>query len=127
MVVQQHAEVARVGIGDDEALVEPGGEHPADQLVEMERVRPGELDDAVHGHADRNSGQRLRWPTAELVDDRSQGAQLHLRELARYWATEYDWRKAEARLNAVQLVAAAPGRTGRWWDGRTTRSTKAAT
>src|SRR3954464_904969 len=43
-----------------------------------------------------------RWPTKELVDDRSQGVQLAtLRELARYWETDYDWRKAEAKLNAL--------------------------
>lgn len=43
-----------------------------------------------------------RWPTKELVEDRSQGVQLAtLRELARYWTTEYDWRKCEARLNAL--------------------------
>jgi pimeloyl-ACP methyl ester carboxylesterase len=43
-----------------------------------------------------------RWPTKELVDDRSQGVQLKaLQELARYWETDYDWRKAEAKLNAL--------------------------
>jgi pimeloyl-ACP methyl ester carboxylesterase len=43
-----------------------------------------------------------RWPTRELVSDRSQGVQLAaLRELARYWASEYDWRQCEARLNAL--------------------------
>jgi pimeloyl-ACP methyl ester carboxylesterase len=43
-----------------------------------------------------------RWPSKELVDDRSQGVQVAtLRELARYWATEHDWRKAEAKLNAL--------------------------
>jgi pimeloyl-ACP methyl ester carboxylesterase len=43
-----------------------------------------------------------RWPTPELVEDRSQGVQLAtLRELVRYWTTEYDWRKCEARLNAL--------------------------
>jgi pimeloyl-ACP methyl ester carboxylesterase len=43
-----------------------------------------------------------RWPTRELVDDRSQGVQLAtLQALARYWATEYDWRRCEARLNAL--------------------------
>ena len=43
-----------------------------------------------------------RWPTKELVEDRSQGVQLAtMRELARYWTTEYDWRKCEARLNAL--------------------------
>ncbi len=43
-----------------------------------------------------------RWPTQEKVTDRSQGVQLAtLRELARYWTTEYDWRKCETRLNAL--------------------------
>src|ERR671919_1321133 len=43
-----------------------------------------------------------RWPSKELVDDRSQGVQLAtMQELARYWATEYDFGRIEARLNAV--------------------------
>jgi pimeloyl-ACP methyl ester carboxylesterase len=43
-----------------------------------------------------------RWPSKELVPDRSQGIQLStLQELARYWVTDYDWRKAEAKLNAL--------------------------
>src|SRR5687768_12671882 len=43
-----------------------------------------------------------RWPSAELVADRSQGVQLAtLQALARYWTTEHDWRKCEARLNAL--------------------------
>ena len=43
-----------------------------------------------------------RWPDRETVSDRSQGVQLaKLQELVRYWGTEYDWRKAEAKLNAL--------------------------
>jgi hypothetical protein len=43
-----------------------------------------------------------RWPSRELVDDRSQGVQLAtIQEVARYWTTEYDLRRAEARLNAL--------------------------
>jgi quercetin dioxygenase-like cupin family protein/pimeloyl-ACP methyl ester carboxylesterase len=42
-----------------------------------------------------------RWPDKETVADRSQGAPLALlRELVQYWGTGYDWRKAEAKLNA---------------------------
>jgi pimeloyl-ACP methyl ester carboxylesterase len=42
-----------------------------------------------------------RWPDKETVDDDSQGVQLAtMRKLADYWATEYDWRRCEARLNA---------------------------
>ena len=43
-----------------------------------------------------------RWPDKETVADQSQGAQLaKLQELVRYWGTGYDWRKAEAKLNAL--------------------------
>jgi pimeloyl-ACP methyl ester carboxylesterase len=43
-----------------------------------------------------------RWPSRELVADRSQGVQLAtLQALARHWATDYDWRACEARLNAL--------------------------
>jgi hypothetical protein len=39
-----------------------------------------------------------RWPDQELVRDHSQGPKLAvMRELARYWATEYDWRRCEAK------------------------------
>jgi pimeloyl-ACP methyl ester carboxylesterase len=50
----------------------------------------------------RRRVQATRFPSKELVGDRSQGVQLAtMRELARYWASEYDWRKAEAKLNAL--------------------------
>ena len=43
----------------------------------------------------------MRWPEKETVDDASQGPQLAtMRALAAYWATEYDWRRCEARLNS---------------------------
>jgi pimeloyl-ACP methyl ester carboxylesterase len=43
-----------------------------------------------------------KWPERETVTDASQGVQLATTQaLARYWATDYDWRKAEARLNAL--------------------------
>jgi pimeloyl-ACP methyl ester carboxylesterase len=43
-----------------------------------------------------------KWPERETVTDASQGVQLAtIQALARYWATEYDWRKVEAKLNAV--------------------------
>ena len=50
-----------------------------------------------------------RLSSRELVDDRSQGVQLAtIQELARYWTTEYDWRRCEARLNALPQLQ--PGR-----------------
>jgi pimeloyl-ACP methyl ester carboxylesterase len=43
-----------------------------------------------------------RWPDRETVDDQSQGVQLaKFQELVRYWGTDYDWRKCEAKLNAL--------------------------
>jgi pimeloyl-ACP methyl ester carboxylesterase len=55
----------------------------------------------------RNRISGTRWPGKELVADRSQGVQLAtLRELARYWTTEYDWRTCEARLNALPQFTA---------------------
>src|SRR5208337_4434410 len=43
-----------------------------------------------------------RWPERETVKDASQGVQLATTQaLARYWATDYDWREIEAKLNAL--------------------------
>jgi hypothetical protein len=43
-----------------------------------------------------------RWPERETVTDRSQGVQLaKIQEIVRYWGKDYDWRKVEARLNAL--------------------------
>ena len=55
--------------------------------------------------------QATRWPDAETVDDRSQGARLaDLQPLVRHWGTDYDWRAAEAKLNAFpQFVTEIDG------------------
>jgi len=52
-----------------------------------------------------------RWPSKELVEDRSQGVQLAtIRELARYWETDYDLGRVQARLNALpQFVTEIDG------------------
>jgi pimeloyl-ACP methyl ester carboxylesterase len=50
----------------------------------------------------RSRIKATKWPERETVTDASQGVQLAtIQKLARYWATEYDWRKIEAKLNAV--------------------------
>jgi pimeloyl-ACP methyl ester carboxylesterase len=50
----------------------------------------------------RRRVEATRWPSEELVADRSQGVQLAtLQALARYWVNEYDWRRFETRLNAL--------------------------
>ncbi|MES1149893.1 MAG: epoxide hydrolase N-terminal domain-containing protein, partial [Bradyrhizobium guangdongense] len=52
-----------------------------------------------------------RWPDREIVADQSQGVQLTtVQQLVRYWQTDYDWRKMEARLNALpQFVTEIDG------------------
>src|SRR5688500_6675174 len=79
---------------------------------EDESVRPFRVNVPEADLADlRRRIAATRWPSRELVKDRSQGVQLAtLKELARYWSTEYDWRKAEARLNAYpQFVTKIDG------------------
>src|SRR5512138_2458282 len=66
-------------------------------------IRPFQIDipeEALDDLRQRITAARL--PHKELVADRSQGVQLAtIQQLARYWATDYDWRKCEARLNAL--------------------------
>ncbi len=66
-------------------------------------IRPFQVnvpDDAIEDLRRRIA--ETRWPSRELVADRSQGVQLAtVQELARYWTTEYGWRTCEARLNAL--------------------------
>jgi pimeloyl-ACP methyl ester carboxylesterase len=66
-------------------------------------IRPFRVE--IPDEALEDLGRRIaavRLPSRELVDDRSQGVQLAaVQSLARYWATDYDWRRCEARLNAL--------------------------
>jgi pimeloyl-ACP methyl ester carboxylesterase len=66
-------------------------------------IRPFQIDMPDEAIADlQRRIDAMRWPGQELVADRSQGVQLAtLQALARYWATDYDWRRCEARLNAL--------------------------
>jgi pimeloyl-ACP methyl ester carboxylesterase len=80
-----HLAIAADESGDDNAI-RPFSVHvPESELVDL-RARIA----------------ATRWPDKETVQDRSQGAQrAKLQELVRYWGTDYDWRKAEAKLNAL--------------------------
>src|SRR5262245_28924667 len=80
-------------------------------------VLPGQLVEAAEGNTIRpfhisvpdeqlaDLRRRIaatRWPDQETVSDRSQGVQLaKFQDVVRYWGTDYDWRKAEAKLNAL--------------------------
>jgi pimeloyl-ACP methyl ester carboxylesterase len=76
-------------------MISPVGEEAA--------VRPFRVDVPEEDLLElRRRIEATRWPSKELVEDRSQGVQLAtMRELARYWETDYDWRKCEEKLNAL--------------------------
>jgi pimeloyl-ACP methyl ester carboxylesterase len=71
--------------------------------VEDTTIRPFRVEVREEDLAElRRRVQAARWPEKETVTDASQGVQLAmLQELARYWAADYDWRKVEAKLNAL--------------------------
>jgi Epoxide hydrolase N terminus len=81
------------------------GSRPAEGAAAAEdpTIRPFRVDVPEEALDDlRRRIAATRWPSRELVADRSQGVQLAtMQALARYWATDYDWRKAEAKLNAL--------------------------
>ena len=88
------AEVAQ-SPGGDKTAIRPLRVHaPESQLIDLKRRI-----------------NATRWPERETVPDASQGVQLAtMQELARYWAADYDWRKVEARLNALpQFVTEIDG------------------
>ena len=75
----------------------------SEQSARTNAVRPFRIETSeTELEALRDRIAATRWPSKELVTDRSQGVQLAtIQELARYWATDYDWRQCQARLNAL--------------------------
>jgi pimeloyl-ACP methyl ester carboxylesterase len=73
------------------------------QSTDSNAIRPFRVQISDQAITDlRRRIAETRWPDRETVDDQSQGAQLaKLQPLVRYWGTDYDWRKAEAKLNAL--------------------------
>jgi pimeloyl-ACP methyl ester carboxylesterase len=75
-------------------------------------IRPFQFHASDEALADlRRRVAATRWPSGELVRDATQGVQLAtLQKLAAYWSKDYDWRKVEARLNALpQFVTTIDG------------------
>ena len=75
----------------------------ATQINTATAVRPFRVDVPEEAIVDlRQRIAAMRWPERETVADQSQGIPLAMiQELARYWATDYDWRKVEAKLHAL--------------------------
>jgi pimeloyl-ACP methyl ester carboxylesterase len=74
----------------------------APQAAEEDTIRPFHVDIPDEALVDlRRRIAATKWPKQETVTDPSQGVQLAtMQALARYWQSDYDWRKVEARLNA---------------------------
>jgi pimeloyl-ACP methyl ester carboxylesterase len=72
---------------------------------EPDMIRPFHVSFPEADLADlRQRVKATRWPERETVDDDSQGVQLAtIQALAQYWATDYDWSKCEAKLNALPM------------------------
>jgi len=72
-------------------------------VTQDDAIRPFHVDVPEDALADlRRRIATTRWPDRETVSDESQGVPLAMtQELVRYWGTDYDWRKVEARLNAL--------------------------
>ena len=82
------------------------------QSPPSQAIRPFRVDIPEEAIIDlRRRITETRWPEKETVTDDSQGVRLAtMQELARYWGTEYDWRKVEARLNTLpQFVTEIDG------------------
>ena len=81
----------------------PRGTPPPRTATEKEAIRPFRVHVSDEDVADlRRRIRATRWPEKETVSDQSQGMPLAMmQELARYWGTDYDWRKVEAKLNAL--------------------------
>ena len=75
----------------------------ATQLESEHPIRPFQINFPEEDLTDlRRRINATRWPEKETVNDASQGVQLAtVQKLARYWATDYDWRKCEAKLKAL--------------------------
>ena len=85
------------------------GDSPADPSTAIQRFHVDVPEQTLTDLRQRIAA--TRWPNKETVADRSQGAQLgKIEALVRYWGSDYDWRKAEARLNALpQFVTKIDG------------------
>jgi pimeloyl-ACP methyl ester carboxylesterase len=98
-VAQAASQGALTDSGASLAASGPGAKALATGDVSIRPFRAHVSDEAL---ADlRRRLQATRWPDQETVADRSQGAQLaQLQQLVDHWATDYDWRTGEAKLNA---------------------------
>jgi pimeloyl-ACP methyl ester carboxylesterase len=84
-------------------LTVPGFAQTAPTAKDTTQIRPFHVNIPEAALTDlRQRIQATRWPAKETVTDRTQGVKLdQIQTLVKYWGTDYDWRKAEAKLNAL--------------------------
>jgi pimeloyl-ACP methyl ester carboxylesterase len=90
----------------------PSAARAASESSGTDAIRPFRVDVPEDALVDlRRRIAMTRWPDRETVGDESQGVQLaDVREVARYWGTDYDWRRCEAKLNALpQFITSIDG------------------
>jgi pimeloyl-ACP methyl ester carboxylesterase len=97
------AQLGMIGCAKEQSSEETQGALISEETTTNPDVRALRIDVPEGDLADlRRRIAATRWPDKETVDDSSQGAQLaKLQELVGYWGTDYDWRKFEAKLNAL--------------------------
>jgi pimeloyl-ACP methyl ester carboxylesterase len=89
---------------EDDTMNQPTvRQRSSEQAADATTIRPFHVSFPETDLTDlRRRIKSTRWPERETVNDESQGVQFATtQKLARYWGTDYDWRKAEARINAV--------------------------
>jgi pimeloyl-ACP methyl ester carboxylesterase len=84
-------------------MTQTAKQQSTEQLADKEAIRPFQVNVPEEELTElRRRINATKWPERETVTDATQGVQLAtMQKLARYWATEYDWRKCEEKLNAV--------------------------
>jgi pimeloyl-ACP methyl ester carboxylesterase len=94
---------ARAHIAKESTMTSASAARSTAQDTASNAIRPFRVDVPEDDLVDlRQRITATRWPEKETVDDFSQGVPLAtMQKLARYWTTDYDWRKCEARLNAL--------------------------
>ena len=91
-------------IQEEETMTQTSATQPAsEQVADKTAIRPFQFNFPDAELTDlRRRVNATKWPERELVNDASQGVQLAtMQKLARYWGTDYDWRKGEAKLKAL--------------------------
>ena len=114
LAVSGHAQNTQSKQAQKEKIVtQTSAVHPkTDANLDKQAIRPFHIDIPQEALADlRRRIVATKWPEREPVSDATQGVQLAtMQKLAHYWATDYDWRKVEARLNALpQFVTTIDG------------------